>query len=327
MPKILRISLKPDLVYALAPILFSSIIGFVYSKVINCFFIYEVSAFWPEELVALKISSYSIISLFAKLFAKLSYVLPDMLIVISNSAREYITKNYNPKVQVYSLPIGVDPDRYPTRNKESSRRELIKRGILPAIVEKNFIVLYAGVITKITNVENLINAAYILRNNKDITFLIIGEGEEKENLEKFRSDKRMNNLYLLPFQEGSLVPYIISAADVCVVPLSSEPIYQTTVPTKFFDYLACHKPLLGICGGELEELINSNNIGFAVKDGEIDKLADTILNLQNSPSLIQTFEKNTHAALKLFSLDTLALTLDYVLKKEISHQKQIKFKN
>lgn len=324
MPRILTISLKPELVYALAPILFSCIIGSIYSKVTKSFFIYEVSAFWPEELVALRIKLYSIISLFGKTFAKLSYILPDMLVVISNFAREYLTNNYHPKVQIYALPIGVDPNRFPTRTKESSRRELINRRILPAVIEKKFIVLYAGVITKVTKVENLINAAYILKNNdKDIAFLVIGEGEEKEKLEKFRLDNIINNFYFLPFQDGSLVPYIISAADVCVVPLSSESIYQTTVPTKFFDYLACHKPLVGICGGELAELINSNHIGITVRDGEIDKLVDTILTLKNSPSLIQAMEKNTHAVLELFSPDALALGLSDVLKKEISRWKEI----
>jgi glycosyltransferase involved in cell wall biosynthesis len=311
-------------VYALAPILFSCIIGSIYSKVTKSFFIYEVSAFWPEELVALRIKLYSIISLLGKPFAKLSYVLPDMLVVISNFAREYVTNNYHPKVQIYALPIGVDPNRYPTRTKESSRMELINRRILPAVIEKKFIVLYAGVITKVTKVENLINAAYKLKNNdNDIAFLVIGEGEEKVRLERFRLDNMINNFYFLPFQDGSLVPYIISAADVCVVPLSSESIYQTTIPTKFFDYLACHKPLVGICGGELAEVINSNRIGITVTDGEIDKLVDTILTLKNSPSLIQAMEKNTHAVLELFSLDTLALRLNDVLKKEISRWKKI----
>jgi len=324
MPRILTISLKPELVYALAPNMFSCIIGFVYAKVTKSFFIYEVSAFWPEELVALRIKLYFIISLFGKPIAKLSYVLPDMLVVISNSAAKYIANNYHPKVLIYAMPIGVDPNRYPTRTKESSRRELINRRILPAVIEKKFIVLYAGVITKVTKVENLINAASILKNNdKDIAFLVIGEGEEKEKLDRFRLDNMINNFYLLPFQDGSLVPYIISAADVCVVPLSSESIYQTTVPTKFFDYLACHKPLVGICGGELAEVINSNRIGITVTDGEIDKLVDTILTLKNSPSLIQAMEKNTHAVLELFSLDTLALRLNDVLKKEISRWKKI----
>jgi len=118
-----------------------------------------------------------------------------------------------------------------------------------------------------------------------------------------------------------MVPYIISAADVCVIPLSTGQIYETTVPTKFFDYLACHKPLIGICGGELAEIINSNHIGITVSDGEIDKVVDAILNLKNSPSLIQSMEKNTDSVLEFFSLYTIASRLNEVLNKEITRWK------
>jgi len=152
--------------------------------------------------------------------------------------------------------------------------------------------------------------------------LIIGEGEEKEKLEEIRRSNKISNLFLLPFQDSTFVPYIISAADVCVVPLSSESIYETTVPTKFFDYLACYKPLIGICGGELAEIINSNHIGITVRDGEIDKLVDALLTLKNSPALIQDMEQNTHSVLEFFSLDTLALRLNDVLKKEITRWKE-----
>ena len=318
MPKILTISLKPELVYALAPNMFSCIIGFVYAKVTKSFFIYEVSAFWPEELVALRIRLYSIISLFGKPFAKLSYDLPDMLVVISNSAAKYVANNYHPKVLIYAMPIGVDPDRYPSRTKESSRKELIQKNILPAVLENKFIVLYAGVITKVTKVINLIYAADKLKNNQNnIAFLIIGEGEEKESIEQFKSDNMINNLYLLPFQDAKWVPYIISAADVCVVPLSPESIYETTLPTKFFDYLACNKPQIGICGGELEELINTNKIGLTVKDGEIDRLVNVVLSLSNSPSLIDSMILNSGQLLSNFTLSRLSFNFDKALRKEI----------
>jgi hypothetical protein len=52
----------------------------------------------------------------------------------------------------------------------------------------------------------------------------------------------LKNLYLLHFEDAKLVPHTISAANVCVAPLSSDPIYESTIPTKFFDYLACNKP-------------------------------------------------------------------------------------
>jgi glycosyltransferase involved in cell wall biosynthesis len=327
MPKILEISLKTELVYALAPILFSSLIGFIYSKVAKSFFIYEVSAFWPEELVAFKTTLFFILVFFGKILAKISYMLPDMIIVISELAAEYVTNNYHPNAPIYALPIGVEPDKYPKRSKESSRKELIEKKIFPTLLENKFIVLYAGVISKITKVENLLYAADKLKHNQnEIAFLIIGEGEEKEKISQIALSNNINNLLLLPFQASSFVPYIISAADVCVVPLSSEPIYETTIPTKFFDYLACRKPQIGICGGELAKIIITNNIGVTVKDGEIDKLVDEILTLKNSPSLLQSMEENTDTVLQLFSLDTLAYKLNNVLKKEVKRKKDAKLK-
>jgi len=318
LPRILGISSKTELVYALAPIMFSSLIAFFYSKITKAFFIYEVSAFWPEELVALKNNVYFILLFFGKIFAKISYTLPDMLVVISNFGAKFLANNYHPKVLIYAMPIGVDPARYPSRTRESSRKELIQKNILPAELENKFIVLYAGVISKVTKVKNLVYAADKLRNSQNnIAFLIIGEGEEKECIEQFRSDNMINNLYLLPFQDSKWVPYIISAADVCVVPLSSEPIYETTIPTKFFDYLASNKPQIGICGGELEELIRINKIGLTVKDGETDKLVEVVLSLSNSPSLIDSMILNSKELLINFTLDRLSINFNKALKKEI----------
>jgi len=261
---------------------------------------------------------YSILIIFGKVFAKISYSLPDMLVVISKLAAKYIADNYHPKMVVYAMPIGVDPTRYPTRTKECSRKELIKEEVLPSALEDKFIVLYSGVITKITKINNIIYAAEKLNNdNNNIAFLIIGEGEEKQSIEKYKSDNLIKNLYLLPFQDAKWVPYMISAADVCVVPLSSEPIYETTIPTKFFDYLACNKPQIGICRGELEELINSNKIGLTVTDGETDKLVDVILSLSNSPSLIDSMILNSSHLLTNFTLDTLSTNLNKTLSEEI----------
>jgi glycosyltransferase involved in cell wall biosynthesis len=318
MPKILRICLNTQLVYALAPILFSSVIGFLYSKVTKSLFIYEVSAFWPEELEAFKNRGYFILLHLGKIFAKISYILPDMLVVISHYAEKYVTENYHTKAQIHVMPIGVDPSRYPPKNKEYSRRELIKKNILPEVLENKFIVLYAGVITKVTKVDNIFYAADKLNNNQNnIAFLVIGEGEEKERLEEFRKVKGLNNLFLLPFQAYILVPYIISAADVCVVPLSTGEIYKTTIPTKFFDYLASNKPQVGICEGELADIINTSKIGVTLKDGEIDKLVDTIIYLKDSPLLLKSMEKNTNRVLQMFTLDTLASNLKEVLKRRL----------
>jgi len=325
MPKILRISSRIVLVYALAPILFSSFIGFIYSKATKSFFVYEASALWPEELVAFRNLAFIVVS-FGTFLAKISYRLPDMIVVISDFAAKYIVNNYKHDAMVYVLPIGVDPSRFPLKTKESSRKELIERQILPSVLENKFIVLYAGIITGITSVENMVYAADILKDEDGISFLIVGEGEEKTRLEKIKSDHNLNNLFFLPFQDSALVPYIISSADVCIVPLSAEFIYNATIPTKFFDYLACHKPQIGICGGELAMIINSKKIGITVKNGEIRKLAEGLVTLRNSPSLLQMMEENSKSVLQEFSVDALALKFNSVLKQEIMKNGRVQHK-
>jgi glycosyltransferase involved in cell wall biosynthesis len=316
LPRILKVSNEISLVYALAPVLFSSFIGFIYSTVTQSFFVYEVSLLWPEELIAFRTRLHYMHS-FGKVLAKISYTLPDMLVTISEFAAQYLTTNYKPKAMVYALPIGVEPSRFPVKSKESSRKELIERKIFPVVLYNKFIVLYTGIITKITNVENLVHAADMLKDDKDIVFMIVGEGEEKSRLENIKLTHRLNNLFFLPFQDSALVPDIISSADVCVVPLSPEPIYNATIPTKFFDYLACHKPQIGICGEELAMIINSNKIGLTVKDKETDKLVGAILSLRDSPSLTSSMQNNSHAVLQEFSLNNLASKFNKILEKEI----------
>jgi glycosyltransferase involved in cell wall biosynthesis len=321
MPRILSVSKGISLVYALAPMLLSSFIGFIYSKITKSFFIYEVSFLWPEELIAFRSSLHSTLAL-GKILGKISYTLPDMLVTISEFAAKYLSTNYKPKAMIYAMPIGVEPSRFPAKSKESSRKELIERKIFPSALSNKFIVLYAGIITKITNVENLVHAADMLKDDNNIAFLIVGEGEEKSRLEDIKLAHRLDNLFFLPFQDSAFVPDIISSADVCIVPLSPDPIYDATIPTKFFDYLACHKPQIGICGKELATIINSNKIGLTVKDKEIDKLVDGILSLKNSPSLISSMEHNSYAVLQEFSLNNLASKLNKVLNEEIMRKEK-----
>jgi len=328
MPRILKLCARIDSVYALAPTLFSSIIGFIYSKLTRSYFVYEVSAFWPEELVALTSHLYFILLFLGKILARISYNLPDMLVVISESAGKYVTINYSPNVLIYPLPIGVEPSKFPPISKALSRKKLIEKKIFPTYLENKFIVLYAGVITGVTKVENLLYAAQSLKDSEnEIVVLVIGEGENKDRIKREAMTNNVNRLLLLPFQDGDLVPYILSAADVCVVSLSSEAVYETTIPTKFFDYIACCKAIIGICTGELANIINSSKIGVTVRDGEIDKLVQNIITLKNSPSLVRDMEKNTKPVLDSYSLDSLALKLKYVLNTEITRKKNAKFEN
>ena len=92
MPKILKITGKINFVYSLAPVFFSSLSGYIYSKKTDSFFIYDVANLLPEELVVVKTIFSPIIFRVGKLFARLSYSLPDLILTMSESVKNYSKK-------------------------------------------------------------------------------------------------------------------------------------------------------------------------------------------------------------------------------------------
>jgi glycosyltransferase involved in cell wall biosynthesis len=317
LPSILNLTGKIDLVYARAPIIFSSFIGFVYSSITRAFFIYEAPDLWPEELVVFRSIFSPFVERFGRILAKLSYSVPDIIITIGEMAAERIIKEYRPKTRVYSIPIGVDPKVFSKLPKKNSRDELLKKRILPYGLEGKFIVFYSGLISAAQNVESLLYAADKLKLEKEICILIIGDGPEKNRLEELKSQKGLENVYLLSTQPRAIMPLIISAVDVCTISLSPEPIFSIAVPSKFYEYLSCCKPLIGICKGELANIIDLNEIGYSVIPEDTDKLVSVIKNFKNSSELLHVIENNCLNTLQRFSLDTLTVKLSDILKNEM----------
>jgi colanic acid biosynthesis glycosyl transferase WcaI len=319
MPKILKITGKIDIVYSLAPIIFSSFSGFIYSKLTNAFFIYDVPDLWPEELVAFKSTFSPLITVIGKIIAKLSYSLPDIIITISNSAAKIIYDNYKPRPPIYVIPIGVNPSLFPKLLKKESRTNLINQKIFPKELQEKFIILYAGLISPAQEVENLIILAEKIKDIHDIQVVILGDGENKPKIAK--KIQSMNNVHLLNYQPRNMMPLIYSSVDIGTVLLSKEPIFDIAFPTKFYEYIACNKPVLAICKGELAKIINFNNIGYAVDSDKIDELIPFIKKIKDCSDLFHIIEKNVYDTLQQFSLNTLSMDFKKVLEMEYKNKK------
>jgi glycosyltransferase involved in cell wall biosynthesis len=315
-PLIMKVAGKISLVYARAPILFSSFSGFFYSKMTGSFFVYEAPDLWPEELVAVKTKLLPIIMKIGKVAAKLSYAIPDVIVTISDPAAKLIIRTYNPRAPVYGIPVGVDPDKFPRMSKRDARADLVEKRILSESLLDKFIVLYSGLLSEAQHVETLFYAAEKLKSEQHIVFLIVGDGPHKQQLQQFKLQNNLENVYFLERQPRNMMPFIISSADICMVMLSREPIFDIALPTKFYEYLASGKPLLGACSGILAEIITSNNIGRVIDNDDSEKLSLLIREFSRSSDLIQKMEDNCYVTLQRFSLDAITSHLANILDKE-----------
>lgn len=110
-----------------------------------------------------------------------------------------------------------------------------------------FNVVYAGNIGVMQNVDILIEAAKLMKDDKSVWFNIIGNGVYKEKLEARAKEFGITNISFWPMQPPELAPLIYSAADVNVVPLVKN-VYLTALPSKTATCLACQKPIIFAVG-------------------------------------------------------------------------------
>ena len=112
-----------------------------------------------------------------------------------------------------------------------------------------FNVVYAGNIGVMQNVDILVEAAKLMKDNKDVWFHIIGNGVYKDKLEDRAKEYGITNISFWPMQPPELAPVIYSAADVNVIPLVKD-VYRTALPSKTATCLACQKPIIFAIGKE-----------------------------------------------------------------------------
>lgn len=114
--------------------------------------------------------------------------------------------------------------------------------------DKNcFNVVYAGNIGVMQNVDILIEAAKLMKEDKSVWFHIIGNGVYKKKLEARAKDYGITNINFWPMQPPELAPAIYSAANVNVIPLVKD-VYKTALPSKTATCMACGKPIIFAIG-------------------------------------------------------------------------------
>lgn len=110
-----------------------------------------------------------------------------------------------------------------------------------------FNVVYAGNIGVMQNVDIIVEAARLMKKDKDIWFHIIGNGVYKAKLEKKVEEYGIENLSFWPMQPPTFAPLVYSSADVNIIPLAKN-IYRTALPSKTATCLACSKPIIFTIG-------------------------------------------------------------------------------
>lgn len=305
----------PQIVLSMGPHPYHDIFAYFIKKLKKSRLFLDVSDVERESLSSLEVNKiiYPILDILGLISSNFIYRISDGIIVHNKSIGEIVSK-YTDK-RIYVVHSGVDLDVfYPMTKREACKGlpELYRSFMR----ENRFIVLYAGLHGPIQDLSRILKAAWILKENKGIFFVFVGEGEEKDKLIREAMKYDVDNVLFMGYQPWSLMPYVINIADVVILPYKARSIWRIGLPKKFFEYAACGKPIICLCPpGEVTHFVNTWKAGVAVNPNNPEELAIVISNLYKKMDLVNNLGKNSRMmAEKMFSFPKIGIKLNEIFQ-------------
>jgi glycosyltransferase involved in cell wall biosynthesis len=145
----------------------------------------------------------------------------------------------------------------------------------------DFILLYVGGMEESRGLDTVIRALpYAKKNIPNLLFVIVGKGSSRGKLEDLtRHLKVVQNVLFTGWLDPKIIPSIIKASDVCIVPHYVTEHTQTTLPNKIFDYMAQKKPVVVTNSKSLTNIVVNSKCGMVYHHKNYRGLADLLINL------------------------------------------------
>lgn len=242
-------------------------------------FVYNLQDVFPDSMVnAGMIREGSIIWRFGRKIEDYTYQHADQIITISENIKQNIIAKGVPENKIRVIPNWVDTDVVrPVPKMDNQLFDEL------GLDREKFIVTYAGTLGPAQNVELMLDAAELLKENNNILFVVFGDGSEKEKLAA--RIRQMNNVKLFPLLPPERISEVYSLGDISVV-MTRKGVGGSAMPSKTLNILSCGRPVLASFdhGTELEGILNDHRCGKLVAAGKHHLLADEVRWFYEHPS-------------------------------------------
>jgi len=186
---------------------------------------------------------------------------------------------------VVLITNGVDQDFF---NKTESM--LVKEnGIAPS---DKFTLGFAGLHGLMQDLETVVEAACLLRDEKYIAFVLYGDGPKKEKLIRLSKEAQLQNITFLPPQPAERMAEIFTSFNAMLIPLKNLPILKGAIPCKMLEAMAAAVPILLLADGEAKKLIQQAECGVVLAPENPNLLAEAVLELYHNGSLRRRLGQN-----------------------------------
>lgn len=283
-----------DLVISTSPPLFVGVIGYLCSRVKRIPWIFEVRDLWPESAIDTGVLKNKTIIKVALWTERFIYKSAAKIVVLTPSFRiSLIEKKNVPAAKIVEIPNAADFTSVDLLKSTFDKDSFLTRNNW----QNQFIITYVGAHGVANALDQLLDAALLLKERR-VLFLLIGDGMEKKRLMERKENESIENvLFLGPFPKPEIYKYIL-VADVGTSVLKNVETFKTVYSNKTFDYMACEKPILMGIDGVSKELVEQSGSGIFVEPENPSQFAKKVKWMMDYPQLCADMGSNGYAFAK-----------------------------
>jgi glycosyltransferase involved in cell wall biosynthesis len=269
---------EQDIIIVESPPLFLGLSGLFFKFFKKAKLVFNVSDLWPASAVAMGIVRNRLAIQASKVLEEFIYRNSDLITGQTRGIVQNIQSRM-PGKPVALITNGMEVRALP-RHTASLAEKRRTFGW-----QESFLVGYAGIHGLAQGLETILEAAEILRSHRDITFVLFGDGPDKDKLLALAGQRGLTNLKFYPPQPREKILEIIRCFDVALVPLRGLELYRGALPSKLFEAMGCGVPLVASVAGEAQALVNQAGGGICVPPENAQAIAEAILRFYQDPSL------------------------------------------
>lgn len=279
-----RARLDPGVVVASSPQFFGGLAGWLVSRRLRRPFVLEVRDLWPESIVDVGAMRRGSVIRGLERLETFLYQSADHVVIVSPAFRAHIESRGVPPDRITVLPNGVDLESFersvPVADVEALRGELRLEG--------RFVASYIGTVGMAHGMEVLLDAAQECPD-PEVMFLVVGVGAEWQKLRDAAEVRGLDNLRVIEKQPRERIRLFYALSDVSIVHLRDRPAFRKVIPSKMFEAMAMHRPLVLGVRGQAREILEAAGAGIAVTPEDAQELLAAVLRLKDDPGLRERF--------------------------------------
>lgn len=244
--------------------------------------IYEVHDLWP--LSPIELGGYSKNHPFIRIVQAAEnycYRHVDAVVSMLPAAENHMLEHGLVKDKFYYVPNGIVVEAWDNFEEiPDEHKKLLAR----LHNSGTFVVGFAGAHGIANSLYAIIDAVANL-NHDNVALVLVGGGQEKNNLMRYVVERNISNVYFLPPINKKEIPSLLKEMDALYIGLQKQSLFRFGIsPNKLFDYMMAGKPVIqAIDAGN--NIVREANCGVDVEPDNVESIRSAVLYIKNMPEL------------------------------------------